>query len=146
MSVCLQGPLFLSELLWEALSKTRKSIFDDQVKLNYALDDCGITWSGSVRSETVEGACASDRLDGLRVAVLSHRTVCRKIHCSPPYYIVHRISRKEGSVKKRVAEALQLWFLRDDWMNRGDRLTGTRWLEAISTSNQTDSFVSSTGH
>ena len=140
MSVCLQGPLFPPELLWEALSKARKSEFDDQVKLNYALDDCGITWSGSVQSETVEGACASNRLDGLRVAVFSHRSVCRQLPCTPPTYIIHRLSRKEGPAKRRVAEALQLWFLRDDWVTRGDSLKGTRWLEAIS--NQSHPFVS----
>lgn len=131
--------------MWNALNQNQGDIksYDDQLKLNYALDSCNIKWFNRSSSETVSGQCDEDKLGGLRVTVLSRSLVCRR--CSDKYessvYVWHGRARKAGDLKMKVAVSAHTWLLKELNMTQDGRvidsketenLKGVDWLRAIS--------------
>ncbi len=103
--------------------------------MNHALEDCDIHWSATdVQDKAVLGACAQNKLGGLKVVILPHSVVCRKTVCSMSASILHPNSRKESTAKMRAAKTQGVWYLRKDWAlisNNTAQLTGAMWLRQI---------------
>ena len=121
--------LFVSisvELFWEGVSTTNTTQFDDQVRFNQALHECGVTWNThSTKEALITGQCTrlancSDSCDEeklLRVAILPETIVCR--HCNvemiTSYYVWHAKSSRKSQAKKENAESANVWFLKPRW-------------------------------
>ena len=122
--------------------------YDDQVKLNSAINSCHIKWfNKNIKknsSQTVTGQCAEDKLEGLRVTILPSNMICRR--CDEEnlnsLYVWHGISRSTGFTKMRVAESAHTWLLKDikgtkegEVMESDEmkKLKGVDWLRAIAT-------------
>ena len=111
------------------------SVVDDQVKMNYALDWCNITWHKEEGGMATHGHCRK----GPKVTILSTNVICR--HCSKgkaaDYYVWHKLASKGNIAKKMVAAELgNAWFLREDWKitsstGLSHNLTGVNWLQSI---------------
>ena len=121
------------------MSELKQNGSDDQLKMNYALDRCNITWHQELGGMATHGVCSN----GLKVTILSTKVICR--HCSPSkatnYYVWHKLASKgEMDKKAAVARLGKAWFLRDDWnaahhMPVGRKLTGMNWLQSITSTN-----------
>lgn len=136
------------------MSITNTTSTDDQVKLNYALNECSIQWidsTSSIGTRAVEGVCAADKLGGLKVTILPHSVVCRQCVRGHRYFVWHTNSKKTIETKVNLAKFQGLWFLRENWKDIGNTnrmminsshgvrggtnsisLTGISWLKAIS--------------
>lgn len=128
-----------TDLLWYIMSQLTLYKSDDQMKMNYALDRCNITWRQEEGGVATHGVCSN----GLKVTILSNRVICR--HCSSNkatnYYVWHRLASKgQMDRKTAVAKLGKAWFLRDGWnatnhMTIGRKLTGINWLRSITSTN-----------
>lgn len=125
-----------TDLLWYAMAQVKQSVADDQVKMNYALDWCNITWNKEQGGMAIHGQCRK----GPKVTILSTNVICRRCHSKgkvTDYYVWHKLASKGNIAKKMVAAELgNAWFLRDDWnttRSAGLRhsLTGVNWLQSI---------------
>lgn len=126
------------------MTQTKSDTFDDQVKLNYALEDCHIKWQSggrSIQNQAITGQCSENLLGGLKVTILPETVVCRKclyeVHDNS-YYVWHRMTKKSGNVKVKRAQEGSVWYLKDDWnissslRRETHQLTGLEWLKTIS--------------
>lgn len=134
-----------TELLWNILGQTRNDTYDDQVKLNYALDSCNIEWFSQKRNidnQAIAGKCAKRKLNGLKVTVLPQSLICRKCkQYKTSYYVWHSRSKRAGEMKMKAAIAGYTWFLKnttvlEDGELRESEATkdlkAVKWLKAIS--------------
>lgn len=122
-----------AELLWETLGHVHPNSFDDQLKINYALKECNITWHPTNgKDQVVHGECQN----GLKVTLLPQSVVCRRCHGNwrtqqQQYYIWHQLTKKEGQAKVESALKNKVWFLQDEWKNTSD-MKGIAWLKSVS--------------
>ena len=134
-----------TELLWNILGQTRNDTYDDQVKLNYALDGCNIKWFSqgqSIDNQAIAGKCTKRKLNGLKVTVLPQSLICRKCkQHKTSYYVWHNRSKRAGDMKMKTAIAGYTWFLKktivleDGELRESEatkELRAFKWLKAIS--------------
>ena len=114
--------LLHAELLWNAFNSV-----DDQMAMNLALDSFQILWNERNSTSSPWNGRGSGNLT---VTILPTNLVCRRRTCSKKhpysYYIWH-----EGEKTHDVAK---VWFLRHDWKEVSNNLTGSEWLKSISQS------------
>ena len=134
-----------TELLWNLLSQTRKDTFDDQVKLNHALDGCGIEWFSqerNIENQAITGRCTEHKLNRLKVTVLPRSLVCRRCeHKNNSYYVWHGRAKRTGDMKVEAAMSGYTWFLKDSTKMREDgslresedrrEMKGLEWLKSL---------------
>lgn len=132
--------------MWNSLSQIRNDTYDDQVKLNYALNGCSIEWFSqgrNIENQAISGQCAKRKLKGLKVTVLPRSLICRK--CRPQhknsYYVWHSRSKRAGDMKMKMAVSGYTWFLKKSTVLQDgglreekeiEELKGVEWLKAIS--------------
>lgn len=137
------------ETLWNIISRAKRMqqfIFDDQVNVNNALNNCNISWVSNMSNKVVTGQCQAEdiKLHGLRVTILPFTIICRK--CSNKdklgVYVWHKQSKKTGEMKMKVAVSTQTWYLRNltlsatgarSLIENGEigELKGIDWIRAI---------------
>ena len=134
--------------MWTVISRAKKKslLFDDQVNINNAFNNCNISWMNNTDNDVVTGECVDDKLQGLRVTILPASIICRKCHTKDKdsLYVWHKQSKKSGEIKMKTAVSTHTWHLKnitlrlteetksiiDDGEN--DKLKGIHWIKAIS--------------
>ena len=117
--------------------KIKQDSVADQTRLNYAFRQCGIQWQSVVRpashikTKPISGQCSLPPYHRVKITVLPHSAICRKCVGKRKYYVVHPLSKKEGSVKISKATDVNSFFLARDWRNVREGLKGTDWLAAL---------------
>ena len=114
---------------------TRKHFqYDDQLRLNYALDAMDPIWKVKSRANGLEKLKFATTVSGFTVTMFSEEMICR-INCSEQlqsqYYVWHKPSRKSVLSKTNISEQFKLWFLRRDWEALTSNATGEQWLKEI---------------
>ena len=131
--------------MWNTLSQTRNDTHDDQVKLNYARENCKIKWFNegrNINNQAITGECARGKLAGLKVTVLPRTMICRRCKKqTKSYYVWHNRAKRRGDVKVKTAVSGNTWFLKDSVVvedgifkesEETEKLKGHMWLSAIS--------------
>ena len=111
--------LLHAELLWNAFNSK-----DDQVAMNLGLDSFQIIWNERNSSSSPWNGRGSGNLT---VTILPTDLVCRRHTCSKKHPHSYHIWHKGEHVAK-------VWFLRHDWKEVSNNLTGSEWLKSISRS------------
>ena len=104
------------EKFWSNSKFLRTKVQDNQVKINYILQESGIQWfvekdCSDISHCTVTGSTK----DGITVTLLSQDIICRQ-SCQKDhdYYIWHRCASCSSSSKKAKARG-GVWLLHEDW-------------------------------
>ena len=117
-------------------AKTRKRFkFDDQLRLNYALEAMDPVWKDKSRKNGLEKLKFATTVSGFTVTMFSEEMICR-INCSEQLqsqcYVWHKPSSKNAQSKTNTSKQFNLWFLRRDWEALTNSSIGERWLKEIS--------------
>lgn len=122
-------------------------MFDDQVNINNAFNNCDIKWSNNTNNKVVTGQCAEDKLQGLKVTVLPASVICRRCHSKDKdsLYVWHKQSKKSGEMKMKTAISTHTWHLKNITLNlredacsiimenkEMEKLKGIEWIQALS--------------
>ena len=109
--------------------------YNDQSRLNHALDQLRPDWGDSKTHDIMDKEWVGTTKSGFRVTILPGKHVCRQ-KCARKrrdmYYVWHKGgSGKEGKVS--YAQQGRLWFLRKDWeeVTNSSRTIGIEWLRGI---------------
>ena len=118
---------------------------DDQLVLNYALDQMGIRWTKTNRgNDPLATEWHGRGSSNLKVTLLPQRIACRHRNCKlelqRQYYTWHRGSKgavKENGHHDLVVKAAKLdgvWFLKSNWLSISQNSTpsGMGWLKSVS--------------
>ncbi len=105
--------------------------------MNFGLKALDVTWrfpaSYPNTITEVDGVCEN----GLRVSLLPYCFSCRGSNCQRSlrkvYYVWHKGGSRDGTSKRRSAEAGKMWFLRSDWQTCCTAQLGYNWLSSIAT-------------
>ena len=143
--VLCMGAIFLrstshTELLWESMRRVNQR--DDQIKMNYGLDNLHVRWTTrnfnqTDRQDDLSKLWEGEAEGGLRVTLLPQRIACRGSGCQQDSkhscYIWHH-GRNQHKSKNMIGQAKNdgVWFLRKDWQRVPSFYTGWDWLRAIS--------------
>lgn len=137
VTLCMGAVLFRAtphiELVWNA--SAAGTIQDDQVTINYVLNDLDIKWHQA--SNPNENYCAQGiSPSGLKVTILSNSIICRNCeHTSLiTYYIWHHRAAKSFDAKLQQAVKANLWLLDPHWnfsLDLTKNLTGIEWLNSL---------------
>ena len=117
------------EALWDTIAEmgySKEMSFDDQTKINQALDRLGIQWATAATREQ-HGYCSN----GLSVVLLSTSDVCRVCRKYNKYYVWHQKGSRKSADKVKTAEEGSKWYLRNDWTETNNSITGIKWLQNI---------------
>ena len=144
--VLCMGAIFMrstshTELLWESMRRVKQR--DDQIKMNYGLDNLHVRWTTrnfnqTDRQDDLSKLWEGEAEGGLRVTLLPQRMACRLSGCRQDLkhgcYIWHR-GRNQHKSNKMIGHAKNdgVWFLREDWHSVPSYYTGKNWLRAIAT-------------
>ena len=119
-------------------SHNRMFVFDDQLRLNYALQVMDPIWEHLSREKTATHDILrrATTASGFTVTLLSEDVVCRN-NCSEElrsqYYVWHTNTHEKASGNKTLNfKRAQLWFLQTDWENCDSSALGEEWLKEIS--------------
>ena len=144
--VLCMGAIFLrstshTERLWESMRQVKQ--IDDQIKLNYGLDNLHVRWiTRNVNQTDPQGDLSKlwegEADGGLRVTLLPQRMACRSIGCRQDskhgcYIWHHTWSRHISKIMIGNAKNDSVWFLKKDWHSVPSHYTGWEWLRAIAT-------------
>lgn len=104
-------------------------VYDDQVVVNKALNQCGIVWSvKSTPTSSVHGTCHNPHL---RVSLLPASAICRNCKNQGGEYVWHQKGKRGEEFKMKVAEGGGMWLLKPGQdLNEGD-LKGIEWLRHL---------------
>ena len=120
------------------MSTKWKLAYDDQVRLNYALEQMNPVWedasgrtgTGLNKKETLIGHAS-----GFTVTLLPAEIICRA-QCNEKlqsqYYMWHKVIRKNIHSKTTKTGQARLWYLRKDWKMFNSSASGVQWLTEIS--------------
>ena len=104
------------EKIWSNSKFLRTKVQDDQVRINYILQESGIQWfvekdCSDISHCTVTGSTK----DGITVTLLSQDIICRQ-SCQKDYdyYIWHGCASCSSSSKEAKARE-GVWLLHEDW-------------------------------
>ena len=100
--------------------------YDDQVVVNNALDQCGITWR--LHQPYVVGRCQQQNLS---VVLLPTSAVCRKCKEKGAYYVRHQKGARGQEDKRRIAGEGGVWFLKQGQDLNAGELKGIDWLRYL---------------
>ena len=144
--VLCMGAIFLrstsrTERLWESMRRVKQR--DDQIKMNYGLDNLHIRWTTRNINQTdpqgdLSKLWEGEAEGGLRVTLLPQRMACRLDGCRQDSkhgcYIWHHAWNRHKS-KNMIGHAKNdgVWFLKKDWHTVPSHYTGWDWLRAIAT-------------
>ena len=144
--VLCMGAIFLrssshTERLWESMRRVKQR--DDQIKMNYGLDNLHVRWTTRNINQTdpqgdLSKLWEGEAEGGLRVTLLPQRMACRGIGCRQDSkhgcYIWHH-GRNQHKSKNMIGQAKNdgVWFLKKDWHSVPSHYTGWDWLRAIAT-------------
>ena len=108
--------------------------FNDQLRLNCALEVMNPVWKYEWREKTFEKMKLATTASGFSVTMLPEKMMCR-VHCSKhfqwKYYVWHKPSSKHVESKTNSSEQFKLWFLKSDWENQSSSANGEQWLKDI---------------
>ena len=108
---------------------------DDQKRVNFALFKSKMQWGA--KEKQFQYASVGSNRDGVRVAVLPRRYVCRKscsLEVNSDTFIWHQSGGgHSASWKSKHNLRSTVWFLRPDYASRraDSSVTGLQWLEHI---------------
>ena len=144
--VLCMGAIFLrstshTERLWESMRRVKQR--DDQIKMNYGLDNLHVRWiTRNINQTDPQGDLSKlwegEAEGGLRVTLLPQRMACRLDGCRQDSkhgcYIWHH-GRNQHKSKNMIGHAINdgVWFLKKDWHSVPSHYTGWDWLRAIAT-------------
>ncbi len=117
------------------MSGLSKTTTDDQFRLNYALKDMGITWTGEQSIGIAEWTGTG--ISGFSAKVLPTRIFCRTKTCvrksQDQYYIWHQGGDMAGRDKLSSAKHNRVWYLKEDWelVSNVTAALGAAWLKEI---------------
>ncbi|KAL5457715.1 hypothetical protein EMCRGX_G035003 [Ephydatia muelleri] len=128
------------EYFWESMSSLKYPTTDDQGNINLVLDELDVKWTNLSPKENIDDIHYDIYGTGrhrLNVVLLSFDVICRHT-CNTvyrdSYYVWHALAIKENrTVANKIEQARigNAWFLRLDWLNIGQNLTGLEWLNSI---------------
>lgn len=105
------------EKFWSNSKLLKTKVQDDQVRINYILQESGIQWfvekdCSDISHCTVTGSTK----DGITVTLLSQDIICRQ-SCQKDhdYYIWHGRAPRSSSSKEAKAREGGVWLLCEDW-------------------------------
>lgn len=127
----------LVETLWNAMHTPRMDkTTDDQKRINFAMSRAKMHWESKERhyDRTNRGSTA----DGLRVAVLPPKYICRKtclLNTTSELFIWHQSGGGHNAAwKSKHNSRAHVWFLSPDYKKRllSQHSTGVQWLRSLS--------------
>ena len=131
-------PYLSVETLWSAMhSMNMDKTTDDQKRINFALSKAQLHWKS--KESHFDRANTGTSQDGLRVAVLPRKYICRKT-CYfdvTDYFIWHMSGQGHSATwKSKFNAKASMWFLRPDYHQHsaGPDITGVQWLEWLTLS------------
>ena len=114
--------------------KQTNNVYDDQVRLNFALLAMDPDWGHTRRLNIRDHKKVATTPSGFKVTVVPNKLACRQ-DCNSKlkssYYIWHGYGTRKAK-KAAKAKTAGLWFLRDDWESLNCTATGEQWLRALS--------------
>ena len=128
-TACMGAILFRStprtELFWRAVRHLNSASFDDQFRVNYAMEVLNITWASDMWTDTAPNFATGD--GGFKVVILPPAAVCRET-CrtvyQERYYVwhskkkLHFKSAFQGVVQAAPAAANDSDLIGDGWLRR----------------------------
>ena len=102
--------------------------FDDQVLVNNALQQCNIVWEPPTTDSFIHGMCLHL---GLTVTLLPSTAVCRLCKENGEQYVWHQKGARGQEDKRRVAEKVGVWFLKERLNLEQGELKGLEWLRHL---------------
>lgn len=126
------------ETFWNVVGKVKQHTFDDQVRLNYALNALKVRWFADQHCTSLANCdIVGVTLAGLNVSLVSQNAVCRQ-SCSmllrDRYTVWHQHVTRDSTTKEEMARKNRVWFLRYDWKTFSDantKLRGQHWLKGL---------------
>lgn len=123
------------EIFWDAMNAVLPSSYNDQARLNHALQRLDIKWENSHNSNILRDDWQGSTDGGFNVTVLSSLRVCRST-CNRRFRGGYYVWHKGGSgIERKIKSAYQgsVWYLETKWNDIITTKTGADWLIAIST-------------
>ena len=124
------------ESLWNTMhSRKMDKTGDDQKRINFALLKTKMHWQS--KEKHYDRANVGSNQDGLRVAVLPPKYICRKtciMNTTTVLFVWHQSGGgHSASWKSKQNSKSHMWFLRSDFMMRvaSPDITGLQWLQWI---------------
>ena len=125
----------LIEQFWLRV-RTINLTFDDQERVNKALDSMSVQWRQLNDDKYYKGITSGDI--PLRIMTLPSSVICRQcsIQVKSQYYVWHQLTQKLGNKKKTSLSSKNFWLLNDDWnsVTWNSTLLPEQWLMNISKS------------
>lgn len=113
----------------------KKIVYDDQARLNYALQSLHPVWKNTTRQRTLDPLKRATTASGFTATLLLDSIICRKKckkQLQSKYYMWHPHSGDHQDMKAKYADTADLWFLQPDWESVVTTSTGEQWLREIS--------------
>ena len=115
-----------------------KIVYDDQARLNYALQSLHPVWKNTTRQTTLDPLKRATTASGFTVTLLLDSIICRKKckkQLQSKYYLWHPHSGGHEHMKAKSADTANLWFVQPNWESLVTKSTGEQWLREISNLN-----------